>query len=70
MYQMYAYKKKYAAENVTLIYPFAEKIPADKMIEFHSQDGVTVRAKFVDLFDAKKSLLSIVSDFKERSVEE
>lgn len=62
MYQMYAYQKKYAAENVTLIYPFTEKIPADKVIEFHSQDTVTVRAKFVDLFDVKNSLSALVSE--------
>lgn len=70
MYQMYAYQKKYAAENVTLIYPYAEKIPADKIIEFHSKDGVTVRAKFVDLFDVQQSLLSVVCDFVERSIKE
>ena len=63
MYQMYAYQKKYAAENVTLIYPYAERISSDKVIQFHSQDGVTVRAKFVDLFDVKSSLEHITSDF-------
>ena len=68
MYQMYAYQKKYAAENVTLIYPFTEQISSDKVIEFRSQDGVTVRAKFVDLFDVKKSLLSIVSDLAEENI--
>lgn len=70
MYQMYAYQKKYSAENVTLIYPFAEKIPSDKIIEFRSQDDVTVRAKFVDLFDVKKSILSIVSDLVEENIKE
>ena len=65
MYQMYAYQKKYAAENVTLIYPYAERISSDKVIQFHSQDGVTVRAKFVDLFDVKSSLEHITSDFIE-----
>lgn len=63
MYQMYAYQKKYNAENVTLIYPYAERVSSDKVIEYHSQDGVTVRAKFVDLFDVKKSLEHITSDF-------
>lgn len=62
MYQMYAYQKKYAAENVTLIYPFSEKIQVDKDIEFHSQDGVTVRVKFVDLFDVKNSLSALVNE--------
>lgn len=63
MYQMYVYQKKYSALNVTLIFPLTEKIPADKIIEFHSQDGVTVKIKFVDLFDIRKSLENMVSDF-------
>lgn len=65
MYQMYAYQKKYSAENVMLIYPNTKKIPADKVIEFRSQDGVTVRARFVDLFDVQKSLTAIVRDLRE-----
>lgn len=68
MYQMYAYQKKYAAQNVTLIYPYAERISSDKVIEFHSQDGVTVRAKFVDLFDIKNSLNGIVDEFEKEGV--
>ncbi|MCI8825568.1 MAG: hypothetical protein HFH63_06770 [Lachnospiraceae bacterium] len=63
MYQMYAYQKKYSAENVTLIFPFTEKISANKIIEFHSQDNVTVKVKFVDLFDIRKSLENIISEF-------
>ena len=63
MYQMYAYQKIYSAENVTLIFPFTEKISANKIIEFHSQDNVTVKVKFVDLFDIRKSLENIISEF-------
>lgn len=63
MYQMYAYQKKYEAKNVTLIYPSAERIALDETIEFHSRDGATVKAKFVDLFDIKNGLESIVLDF-------
>lgn len=63
MYQMYAYQKKYSAENVTLLFPFTEKISANKIIEFHSQDNVTVKVKFVDLFDIRKSLENIISEF-------
>lgn len=63
MYQMYAYQKKYSAENVTLLFPFTEKISAHKIIEFHSQDSVTVKVKFVDLFDIRKSLENIISEF-------
>lgn len=63
MYQMYAYQKKYGAENVTLLYPQTEKMLVDENIEFSSQDGVTVRVKFIDLFDIQNSIDSIKSEF-------
>ena len=37
MYQMYAYSKKYGAENVILLYPNTEKIIVSKPIEFKSK---------------------------------
>ncbi len=46
-----------------MIFPFTEKISAHKIIEFHSQDNVTVKVKFVDLFDIRKSLENIISEF-------
>ena len=53
MYQMYAYQKKYRAQNVTLLYPKTEKVNGGKKIEFHAseKDGsdAFVRVKFVDL---------------------
>lgn len=55
-------RKKYITENITLIYPFTEKIPSDKVIEFHLQDDVVVRTKFVDLFDRKNSLSVLVNE--------
>ena len=63
MYQMYAYQKKYGAENVTLLYPQTENMLRDENIEFTSQDGVTVRVRFVDLFDIQNSIDSIKSEF-------
>ena len=63
MYQMYAYQKKYGAENVTLLYPQTEKMLLDENIEFTSHDGVKVRVRFVDLFDIQNSIDSIKSDF-------
>ena len=63
MYQMYAYQKKYGAENVTLLYPQTEKMLLDENIEFTSQDGVIVRVRFVDLFDIQNSIDSIKSEF-------
>lgn len=50
MYQMYAYQKKYGASNVTLLYPLTDKV-ADKHIEYRSEDGVTVKVRFVDLYE-------------------
>lgn len=66
MYQMYAYQKKYGAENVTLLYPQTEKMLPDKSIEFTSQDGVTVRVRLVDLFNIQNSIDSIESEFIRR----
>ncbi len=61
MYQMYAYQKKYAAESVTLLYPKTETISRENAIEFTSNDGVTVKVQFVDLFDAKNDIRHIAS---------
>lgn len=63
MYQMYAYQKKYEAKNVTLLYPLTEKVTTSLPIDFHSNDGVNVKVRFVDLFDVKNSLKSITADF-------
>lgn len=61
MYQMYAYQKKYNAENITMIYPLTDAVPVSQKITFNSGDGVTVNVKFVDLFDVKNSLSEILS---------
>lgn len=60
MYQMYAYQKKYNARNVTLLYPQTDKLKNGNTIEFHSDDGVTVRVRFVDLFAVEESLDEIL----------
>ncbi|MBQ8790562.1 MAG: McrC family protein [Ruminiclostridium sp.] len=62
MYQMYAYQKKYNAQNVTLLYPMTDKVDDKKVIEYSSLDGAVVRAKFVDLFNVKESLSAIIND--------
>ena len=49
IYQMYAYQKKYAAKNVTLLYPKTENVSKED-IEFVSDDGVIVKVRFVDMF--------------------
>ena len=57
MYQMYAYQKKYDAKNVTLLYPKTELVQNDN-IEFREiyDDGVSVRVRFLDLFDIQNSI--------------
>lgn len=44
-----------------LTYPKTENVAGDKNIEFTSDDGVTVRIKFIDLFNIKNlfDLLSL-----------
>lgn len=58
MYQMYAYQKKYDAQNVTLIYPMTDKTGNSK-IEYQSEDGVTVKIRFVDMYRVKESLKNL-----------
>ena len=50
MYQMYAYQKKYGANNVTLLYPRTDKLSPEQEIEYCSEDHVTVRVNLIDLF--------------------
>lgn len=63
MYQMYAYQKKYGAENVTLLYPQTEKMLPDGRIEFKSHDNVVVKVRFVDLFNISSSINDICSNY-------
>lgn len=74
MYQMYAYQKKYDAKNVTLLYPLTEKVSSEQRIQFSSKDEVTVRVRFIDLFDLKQSLSTLASSdfiaFGDESVNE
>ena len=65
MYQMYAYQKKYDAKSVTLIYPRTDKVNAEKDIAYSDKDGVTVKVKFVDLFNVTESLKAIIKDFSQ-----
>ena len=65
MYQMYAYQKKYGAQNVTLLYPQTEKMMLNSKIEFKSQDNVAVKIQFVDLFSIQDSIASIANKLEE-----
>ncbi len=58
MYQMFAYSKKYSAPSVTVVYP---RTGSDlKELEFYSDDGVIVKVKFIDLYNAKNSIKEIL----------
>ena len=67
MYQMYAYQKKYASENVTLLYPLTEKVEQNKDIRFLSHERTEIKIRFVDLFDLKNSLNMLITEIKESS---
>ena len=60
-YQMYAYQKKYGAENVTLLYPQTEKMLLDENIEFTSHDGVKVRVKITSINDSTLACMHLFS---------
>ncbi len=64
MYQMYAYQNKYGSENVTLLYPLTEKVEQNKDIQFRANDGAIIKIRFVDLFDLKNSLSSIITEMR------
>lgn len=68
MYQMYAYQKKYGAENVTLLYPQTEEMRPDNKIEFKSQDNVAVKIQFVDLLSIQDSIASIADGIAEHNI--
>ena len=65
MYQMYAYQKKYGAQNVTLVYPKTDNVPSEREIQFVSNDGVVVNVRFVDLFEPHQAILSSLHSFSE-----
>ena len=49
MYQMYVYHKKYDAHKVILIYPKTNAVSEQSIPVFQANDGVTIKALFVDL---------------------
>ncbi len=61
MYQMFAYQKKYGAENVRLIYPMTNRLSPEKPISYKSKDGVQVHVEFVDLYDIRNSIDELIS---------
>ena len=64
MYQMYAYHKKYNAENVRLIYPITTKLLPEKSIVYRANEGVRVDVEFVDLYDIQNSIDGLIFRIK------
>jgi 5-methylcytosine-specific restriction enzyme subunit McrC len=62
---MYAYQQKYQAQNVTLLYPKTEQVPQQENIEYHAIEGVTVRVRFIDLFDPQTSLTALQKELED-----
>lgn len=62
MYQMYAYHKKYSAENVTLLYPWTDEVSNELKLHFESDDHVKVKVVFANLYDIKSSIKKIIED--------
>ncbi|NLL90965.1 MAG: McrC family protein [Ruminococcaceae bacterium] len=61
MYQMYAYSKKYGAENVFLVYPYPEDASIGKEeLCYSSDDGVNVNISFIDLNNVDSSIISLL----------
>lgn len=56
MYQMYAYSKKYGAQDIWLIYPVNETVRALEDICYKSLDGVNIHVFFVDLENIDESM--------------
>ena len=61
MYQMYAYQKKYDADQVHLIYPMTPKLIPGEPISYRAKDGANVHIEFVDLYDINGSIYSLVT---------
>ena len=64
MYQMYAYQKKYGAQNVALLYPQTDKISSNANIKYCSDDHVSVRINLIDLYNAQDFITNIVHNLE------
>jgi 5-methylcytosine-specific restriction enzyme subunit McrC len=70
MYQMFAYQKKYGGKNVTLLYPKTDQVQKENIEFRESHDGgVTVRVRFVGLFEVQNSLNNLQDEFLSMSPE-
>ena len=63
MYQMYAYSKKYRANDVFLLYPQNPNMNNDKNIIYKDDDGVKIRIFFVDVNNINESLEQLLNAY-------
>ena len=63
MYQMYAYSKKYRANDVFLLYPQNPNMNNDKNIMYKDDDGVKIRIFFVDVNNINESLEQLLNAY-------
>ena len=61
MYQMYAYHRKYDANNVRLVYPMTQKLVPEDPISYRANEGVNVHIEFVDLYNVNDSVNGIIN---------
>ncbi len=59
MYQMYAYSKKYDAQEIWLLYPYVPEMKDNMNIFFDSGDGTRVHIRFIDLKDIETDLFRL-----------
>lgn len=59
MYQIYAYSKKYQAQDVWLLYPVNELVRELGPIHFNSGDGTNLKLHFIDLANIDESLQAL-----------
>lgn len=60
MYQMYAYSKKYDADEIVLLYPYSDTLSSTD-IRYSSDDNVKVYVSFIDLRSADNSITDLIA---------
>lgn len=62
MYQMFAYAKKYASEQVIVIYPLVESFAVDQRIFRYMSEGIAVYIYLLDCVNGEKDLMRFLED--------
>ena len=62
MYQMFAYAKKYASEQVIVIYPLVERFAADQRVFRYISEDISVYIYLFDCVHGEKDLLRFLED--------